>query len=119
MRLGPFAPNWIGPAKKPTYRIFQIAAMPPSGPWDMSLGMIALWRPMISRPMAPITRTGRRTNPAMRIMLQPMTQITPAISYPAKSKLNVQATRRNVSSSSTSQAPRVNRNRERSACFRP
>ncbi|MGE0440173.1 MAG: hypothetical protein AB7L66_07150 [Gemmatimonadales bacterium] len=42
----------------------------------------------ITTPTTPTHRAGSRVSAAMSTMHQPITQTTPAISYPAKSKLN-------------------------------
>ena len=70
---------------------------------------------MITTPIVPIVGTGNRTRPAIRIMHHPITQMTPASLYCLNWRLNVQATRKYVSSRNTSHAPRVSRNRERCA----
>ena len=65
-----------GPLKKPTYRIFHSSAKPCV--WVMSGIITALWSAMIAAPTMPTVRGRSRTSVDIRIMHQPMTQMTPA-----------------------------------------
>src|SRR6476659_6872287 len=63
---------------------------------------------IIATPKMPTHRTGIRTSNAMQTMLQPRIQITPA----AGQKIKVQAKSTIVTSSKTSQSPRVRKKRD-------